>query len=136
MLPAIAVTPYHSSRPACLTSPTQQTPPPPQPISANEAASIRLRRSGLDANLTPVNPACEPGRHVTALPRRFARLTLVAHVLRPVERALRGVLRQRAVDFQQRAVERVVRKDVAAVGGVAADWQAHALLPQVAHEEL
>lgn len=79
---------------------------------------------------------CKPGRHVTALPRRIARLTLIADVLRPVERALRGVLRHRAVDFQQRAVERLIRKDVAAVGGVAADWQTHTLLPQVAHEEL
>lgn len=89
----------------------------------------------MDASLTPVNPACEPGRHATALPRRIAWLTLIADVLRPVERALRGVLHHRAVDFQQRAVERVVPKDVAAVGGVA-DRQTHTLLPQVAHEEL
>lgn len=72
-----------------------------------------------------------PGRRATT--RRVARLTFVVDVLRPVE-VLRGVLRQRRVEFRQSAVEeRIVGGDVAAVG---AGGHAHALLPQVAHEQL
>jgi len=64
-------------------------------------------------------------------------LTLIADVLCPVEVVFRGVLHKRGVDIQQGVAEkRVVGGDVAAVGGVVADWPAHTLLPQVAHEEL
>lgn len=65
-------------------------------------------------------------------------LTIITAVLRPVEWDLSGVLQNRGVEFQQGIVEKhcVTHGDVAAVGGVAADWQTHALLPQVAHKEL
>lgn len=77
--------------------------------------------SDSDANLTPVNP------HVSLADT----LTLIVDVLRPVER--------RGVDVQQGVVEKhgvVCGGGVAAVSGVAAEWKTHALLPQVAHEEL
>ncbi len=73
---------------------------------------------------------------MTALPCGFTRLTLIIHVLRPVEGVVCGVLHKRGVDFHQAAVEKHHVVSVAAVGGVGGDWQTHALLPQVAHEEL
>lgn len=69
----------------------------------------------------------------TTLSRCITWLTVVVDVFRPVE-VLCGVLHQRCVDFCQSAVEEwIIRGDVAAVG---AGWRTHALLPQVAHEEL
>lgn len=65
----------------------------------------------------------------------LAPLTVIADVLRPVERRLGGVWQSRGVDFQQKTAvkHRVIGGDV---GAIAADWKTHALLPQVAHEEL
>lgn len=64
--------------------------------------------------MTPVNP------HSASLSRHFTRLTLIVHVLRPVEGG---------VEAQQACVG-----VIAAAAVVVND--AHALLPQVAHEEL
>lgn len=64
--------------------------------------------------MTPVNP------HLASLSRHFTRLTLIVDVLRPVEGG---------VEAQQARVA-----VVAAAAAVVHD--AHALLPQVAHEEL
>jgi len=66
-----------------------------------------------------------------------ARLTLVADVLRPVEGALRGVAVQQDAGVESRVVIAGGGGAVAAaVGGVGGERHAHALLPQVAHEEL
>lgn len=66
----------------------------------------------------------------------MTQLTIIADVLRPVERALRGVQRERGDTHGAVEKRHVVCGDVGAVGAVGADWQAHALLSQVAHEEL
>lgn len=63
-------------------------------------------------------------------------LTVIADVVQPVERG--GVLQEHGVEVQLGVVVKhgVICGGDAAVSVVAADRQTHALLPQVAHEEL
>lgn len=127
MLPAISVTPYHEQQLEWRPSPyPTSTPPPPSPTHcAYESASVWLRVPTWPW-LTLTWACC------------LAPLTVIADVLCPVERNLRGVWQSRGTEFQKKVFHkhRVVGGAVGAVGGIAADWVTHALLPQVAHEEL